>query len=183
MKNRSFVWKSPVYSNRLWVGNDHSDREQTPLPTELLLQCNCIHSGNWTQRSRLMAIMWEPHNIQKLMSISPSRSVYWCSFLIELLVRSVHRTCQPIRTETGLLSGPQTGAAQTFLWDVWHADLQRLPAAGAQRAQVCWTRPLYLASLPLFIQLQLNHWLTMMTPQKQNHCLHAFIFIPSETAV
>lgn len=39
-------------------------------------------------------------------------------------------------TEDGLLSDPQTRSTQALLWDLRQADMQRLPAAGAQRAQV-----------------------------------------------
>lgn len=46
------------------------------------------------------------------------------------------RVSKHIGTEDGLLSDPQTGDAQALLRDLRQADLQRLPAAGAQRTQV-----------------------------------------------
>lgn len=62
--------------------------------------------------------------------------------LIEL--SCCRRVSERIGTEDCLLSDPQTGNAQALLRDLRQADVQRLPAAGAQRTQV---RHLYTSSV------------------------------------
>lgn len=94
------------------------------------------------------------------------------SFILKWFIFK-HRSCGSIWSTSCFLPCPQTRAVEAFLWNLWQADVQRLPVTGAQRTQVQIHKYSQYFSTPVLSQRMKWHWWELLVLEILLHLLLA----------